>query len=896
MKLSDAGEKLYWVANTMVSRGGEDGIPIAETEVRSEVERAGKLFPGVSREELEYIVRKLIEVNGVRKDEEDEFIACNHDRNWYSKRKEQENLRFGEYRNLLVGKNWSRSVVAELDKSTDTIMNFLGNPQEKEFNVKGLIMGDVQSGKTTCYTALCNKAADAGYRVIIVTAGIIEKLRKQTQQSLNSELAQLVKNHVYDIPCLTSEQSDFQSFPGAPISVFKDDRPVLLVVKKNTTVLDKVLKWITPDDDTWKLPLDYPLLFIDDEADNASINTKEETDPTKTNGLIRKILKAFSKSSYVGITATPFANIFIDPDVVNGSHGDDLFPKDFVYRLTPPSNYFSSRSIFAKNSVYCVHIDYVDEQKRHIDDLEKWLPANHKKDEFPTRDLPGTLKDAIGYFMLACGIMDVLSEEDPIPHRTMMIHISRFIEIQNRIADYISEYVNMIRSKLSNYSGDPVRAEECSEIQHLKRLWERFELSLICNHMDWGEFLGTRLLDAIDTLAVVTVNSKQRAQNNAFDYENGGKRYIVVGGNALARGLVLKDLVVSYFRRDSIMSDALLQMGRWCGYRGKFQKLVKVWLPESADDSFGYALNISDDVAAMFHQIVAQKGTPSDFAFKLAKSPAAFLPTARNKMKSTVVVRIPVTLDGCAVDTPRIINDPLVCKKNDETIVNMLIANKKYIEPDSSGRNVIFYRNLPYHILLDCLESLEMGMMSFSLDISNVRTYISEKAKNWDLAIRTATSGDFFDAEGRLPFKIRVAKRKLRVSDNGQIVQISGTKLKVTSGGAMELILSAKDASKVKNGITSGTGDGETKSPRDADYLAVAEQQNKRPLLILQYTALNELAGDIEPNIKSFFAMSFGFPGTLGNGKTVEMILSKRAQEAMRNQREEDASEDDDEN
>ena len=167
--------------------------------------------------------------------------------------------------------------------------------------------------------------------------------------------------------------------------------------------------------------------ITNDEADNASINTRElseEADPTRTNELIRRILKSFTRSSYVGITATPFANVFIDPDTESKVVADDLFPRSFVYRLTTPSNYFGAGRLFAPGSPYL----------RLIDDIEIWLPSSHKKDDYPSDSLPLSLRTAIGYFLLVNGVMDVMGEAgDTVGHRSMMIHISRFIPIQNRL-------------------------------------------------------------------------------------------------------------------------------------------------------------------------------------------------------------------------------------------------------------------------------------------------------------------------------------------------------------------------------------------------------------------------------------------------------------------------------
>ena len=642
MQLSKAASQALYFLNIKYSELGEDAS-LTEEQIVSDVQQAAATpFIGkFSEEEQAHVVRKLIALVGVVKTEDECIVNTSEysqqDPNWFSKLKESHNEWFTAYRTKLYQKEWSPNVIRELDKSSDAIMNFLGDPQSQQFNVRGLVMGDIQSGKTANFIALCNKAADAGYRVIIVTAGIIEKLRRQTQSRLEREFISLLP--VKQVVKLTGTTYDFRKEQGEnPLHVFRNDVPVLCVVKKNVSVLQHLYKWLQKGvkkySESGEISLPWPLLFIDDEADNASINTKElteEANPTRTNELIRKILKSFTRSSYVGITATPFANVFIDPDTEDKVVADDLFPKSFVYRLTTPSNYFGARTLFEEGSPYL----------RIIDDIEFWLPASHKKENFPSEELPASLKTAIGYFLLVNGVMDVMGENgEKIDHRSMMIHISRFVAIQNRITTYVDDYVKRLIARISNYCGDPTKAEKISEVRELHSIWSDFQLSRQCDGMRWNRFLKEYLLPAIKTLEVVSVNSGKTIKS--LDYTESEKRVIVVGGNALSRGLTLEGLVVSYFRRNTMMSDTLLQMGRWCGYRGSWQSLVRVWMPQGAVDNFGYSSDISDELSEVFHQIVEQGGSPKDFAFKIRKCPGAMLPTARNKMRTATRVRFPV--------------------------------------------------------------------------------------------------------------------------------------------------------------------------------------------------------------------------------------------------------------
>ena len=231
-------------------------------------------------------------------------------------------------------------VLPVLDDDTDQILDHAGDPKSGgEWQKSGMVLGHVQSGKTTNYSALMCKAADAGYQVIIVLAGMSELLRQQTQRRIDEafigkHLHQDVGVGVYPSRGIappiagTSEISDFNkaavpNFRVAIESAAKAGVPIVFVVKKNKDVLSNLRGWLKSYAKQGKIS--HPLLLIDDEADNASVNTNmPELDATRINGEIRKILKLFDRRTYIGYTATPFANIFIDPDTegkMEGGHG-----------------------------------------------------------------------------------------------------------------------------------------------------------------------------------------------------------------------------------------------------------------------------------------------------------------------------------------------------------------------------------------------------------------------------------------------------------------------------------------------------------------------------------------------------------------------------------------------
>ena len=883
MQLSDKGKMMLDMLLVKYAHVSDGNASVPEDEMRGELSKLVSYFAKdeISTEEQGLILRKLIYSVGVFKPTDEAIVdesAYEHQSpDWFTRIKDDNSNWFNAYKARLCKKGWSPNVIRELDRSSDAIMNYLGNPKSKEFNVRGLIMGDIQSGKTANFIALCNKASDAGYRVIIVTAGIIEKLRRQTQGRLEKEFINLIAGK--QVVKLTGATYDFKKEQGEnPVHVFRNDVPVLCVVKKNVKVLQYLYRWlqkgVAASSDNGDVLLPWPLLFIDDEADNASINTRElsdEADPTKTNELIRRILKSFTRSSYVGITATPFANVFIDPDTESKVVADDLFPRNFVYRLTTPSNYFGSERLFAVGSPYL----------KLIDDIEFWLPASHKREDYPSGSMPLSLRTAIGYFLLVNGVMDVMGETgDTIGHRSMMIHISRFIPIQNRLVDIVDTYVKRLTTRISNYCCSPKKAECIEELRFLQGIWEDFDLSSHCNSMSWNEFLSRHLYDAVKMVETVGVNSGRSA--TTLDYENSEKRVIVIGGNALSRGLTLEGLVVSYFRRNTMMSDTLLQMGRWCGYRDSYQPLVRVWMPEGALDDFGYASDISEEISGMFHQIVEQKGTPKEFAFRIRKSPGSMLPTARNKMRSATRVNFPVVLAGHAIETPRMRNDATIIAGNNEAVVDFILENVPFLQSVSDWPNMRFFRGVKTTSVSRMLERFKAGMMSYGFMIPQIEDYISKMRTDWDVAVACADGGDGFDANGRLPFPVKKSARKLAVTSAGREIIVSGTKLKVTSGGVMGYILTLEERQKAVVKFRS-THENERREPSDSHYLQEAKLLGKRPLLVLQYVTMSSLCEESvgEPAAKEFFAFSFGFPGSKDDQQEEEFYFTRRAYEEL---------------
>ena len=318
--------------------------------------------------------------------------------------------RYKQY--LVRDKKWAPAAVKSIDRDSRNILDLTANPlQPGAFTRRGLVVASVQSGKTANYIGLICRAADAGYRIIIVMAGVHNVLRNQTQARLEDGFTGFnIENHTVEpvgvgkkgdqsrrpIAC-TSREADFstgraQALRG--IQTMQTNEPFLFVIKKNSKSLQQVYEWLKSNGDQ-----DEPLLLIDDEADNASINGKYKLDsrdnePTRINGQIRNLLNLFNKACYVGYTATPFANVLIDPSVDSDEYGKDLFPSNFIYTLEESSDYFGAKKVFG---------DYDETTHKHlrfIADSYGILPAKHKSNFEPFM-LPLSLKAAIRTFVLA---------------------------------------------------------------------------------------------------------------------------------------------------------------------------------------------------------------------------------------------------------------------------------------------------------------------------------------------------------------------------------------------------------------------------------------------------------------------------------------------------------------
>lgn len=723
---------------------------------------------------------------------------------WFLSKKAQLDMKYWErYRKyLLKDQGFSTQVVNTMDDILDTLTDLLGDPsRDVSYNRRGLIIGDVQSGKTSNYTGLICKAVDSGYKVIVLLTGTIEKLRQQTQQRIDegfvgSDSSAMMKQKEdglivgvgkYDSSIrpmvLTSTADDFktQNAKNLNFDLRNINGPVIFVVKKNSAVLKRLNKWLSTYNQNGTNPINHSLLVIDDEADNASVNTKadpEET-PTAINGNIRQLLAMFTKSSYVGFTATPFANIFIDPENENDMYAEDLFPKDYIYSLNAPSNYTGARNIFGENADADYMLVEINDDVEDPTSIAAILPLAHKQTLQITK-LPEDLKTAVATFMLANTIEDLRGFSKN--HRSMLINVSRFTMIQNQVAALVNEYLKDMQAACRNYAA--LSVEKATKDPYILKLKKTYEDIYKNVEFDW-ETVQKQLHVACAGIMVQVFN-RSAGQNFSYEEYKDGLRVIAVGGMSLSRGLTLEGLVTSYFYRNSKMYDTLMQMGRWFGYRKGYADICRVFMSSESIEWYRYISEATDELREEVKRYEDTGLTPRDFGLRVRSDITSLLVTARNKMRSAESRECVISLSGEVIETPDIYADPEKNLENEKRVRDFVVkleeAGYKHIGIDmQQNRSRFEYRDIPAQIIMEFLREIDVSPKNAQFNIPAVTSFIAgyrgNELKKWDIAFATGKS----DTPINLGYDIgfNYPTRIFSVENDGKILKMNGTKHRI---------------------------------------------------------------------------------------------------------------------
>ena len=801
-----------------------------------------------SIERIKYSVEKAFEFLGISKDfpYKDKLIlqlfesitvkssssaiieSKNDHIDWYDNNKDRPH--WETYRDYLKNdKQFPPDAVSALDKITDMMMSKIEDPNRKgSWDSRGLIVGSVQSGKTSNFIGFLNKAIDAGYKKIIILSGLNKNLRQQTQLRIDEGLLNydtaFSKNGVRDFkgplarrrmmlnlkPIHSATNSkingDFKFTAAEHFMNIHTDEPTVFVVKKNKSILESVIKYflnapsvhgVSVNSKPFKIKgaqgdygsfiKDKPILVIDDEVDNGSVDTGEqpldekgefdpEYDPKTINSRIRQILNIFEKKVYIGYTATPFANIFIHHDKKTKEEGLDLFPKDYIIDLPIPSNHKGLERIFDIEKVdgdivedreiednYFFNI--VKDNSLYHDDpdcTEGWMPPRHNrfhvpKYEYKNEDevpIPPSLREAIMSFILtsACRNYRGYVEDG----KSMLIHVSKFQDVQQTVYRQVSDYMDVLRSRMqaSHYLHDET-------ISKFEEIWQKnFYV-----HKDkteekmptWQDLLDHKysLKFIINEICrnIKVLNGKS---DDILDYDNFvnendfGLHTIIIGGDKLSRGITLEGLSISYFLRSAKMPmyDTLMQMGRWFGYRMGYEDLCRLYTTENVIKWFFHISVATEEMRNSFRIMAQQGATPLEFGLKVRTNPNLII-TSKTKMRSARKARTSFS---------REVEEIITFEKNNEVIKSNFEAANKFLldmdKPTISGeydnglqkwKNSYIWKNVDSKNVIKFLKSYKKFEDSRTLGCKEYVDYIKNlnsfgELTNWTICLHGSGS------------------------------------------------------------------------------------------------------------------------------------------------------------
>lgn len=746
------------------------------------------------------------------------------------------------YTSLLIDQGRAPIVIDSMNRSLDLILDHLGNPADPTaWTRRGLVIGDVQSGKTGTYIGLMDKAHDAGYRIFVILTGNTESLRRQTQERVDegmlgrdSASALLPKRQgvsddqrnrigvglrlesISGLASTTTILSDFNMASAKALNVVPGkDLSIVFVTKKNKRILDRVADWLQSQAGA-NGTFDLPLLFLDDEADYASVNTnKEDTDPTAINSAIRRILALSKRNSYVGFTATPFANIFI-----NDEDDQDLFPRDFIYALDAPSNYKGALDLFS-----VVDEDEFEEDDgiRIIEDAEDIFPLSHRNHHF-AHQLPPSLHQALRSFLLANAIRDLRGDErDP---RAMLVNVSRFNSVQALVADLLSNELARYRNAINSHSVTYAQGVPNVEMSELERT---YAAEYPGSEFEWKSVLS-RLMSAVADIEIRVVNAKRDKDLEERQARTGvASRSISIGGDLLSRGLTLDGLMISYFYRRTAASDTLMQMGRWFGYRDGYDDVCRIWLSAETVSSYASTADSLQELRLELDRMRAEDLTPQQYGLAVKNHPGALLITARNKMRAAVSGQKSISLRGRVIESASLSAVPADLLSNEAAAKEFFSTLTLKEGPPSAakrGKRRYMWSAVPKALVADFLSDF-IAAPSATLFTSDslerfVRNARADDLQAWDVVLMNG-KGDSISYGG-----VAVNRPARKVRRVGDVFWISSAKRRVAGPGDVAVALTEEELREIRNDYEAKHADPVKSMP---DHAIVPHL--KRPLLLV---------------------------------------------------------------
>ena len=576
-----------------------------------------------------------------------------------------------------------KPVIRELNKVTDKTLDLLSDPLDTfPWDRRGLIVGRVQVGKTSNYIGLICKAVDAGFKLVIVLAGLHNDLRSQTQVRIDEGFLGFdtsknmsfdhsnawvgvgalkgIRKNDYIVHALTTSLKDFSRSKASGLATRPGGKdPFILVIKKNKSIIENAIMQIVsicgednPESPGQKIIMNVPFLLIDDEADHASVNTAEiyndkreidpELNPSTINRLIRQLLHSFQQSAYVGYTATPQANILVHDSAYSDKAGEDIFPRSFIINLSVPENYIGSETVFGTNRIQYTENTGLPIIRRVIDSLEVF-PLRHKTDLI-VNSLPDSMVEAIRSFVIVIAARMARGQRNK--DNSMLIHVSRLNKVQDRVAQLVTDEINLIR-QLLEYGA---KAGGVELRDRMKALWEKDFMKTTPKVQEvltfdsfplpsWKD-IEKHLFDAASRIEIRQLNTTAKNVLDYKKYKGIGLCVIAIGGDKLSRGLTLEGLSVSYFVRFSGMYDTLLQMGRWFGYRPGYADLCRLYTDPELIEWYRHISDAMEGMREQFDLMYEEGLTPQDYGLRIESHSEGLIVTNPHKMRAGQPIRM----------------------------------------------------------------------------------------------------------------------------------------------------------------------------------------------------------------------------------------------------------------
>ena len=710
-----------------------------------------------------------------------------------------------------VAENRTPQDLLNLSRNADLILGKMEDPSRRgTWKSRSLVIGEVQSGKTENMLALCNRASAAGYRFIIILAGLSETLRIQTQERfdegfIGAPSTGAVMKHgsigvgkyrfkPLKIDCDTGAgpQNDWVASKRENNIHPQPNGTVVLVIKKHTSMIDGIVKNI---DKKWEKNKEgkvnhMPIMVIDDECDNASINMRGD-EPTPINKSIRKLLNKFTKYSYVGFTATAYANIFINHVTNNDEYGPDLFP-DYITLLSTPPSYCGFEKYFPQSDEYSeieeknpfidlISDNLAEDEKDQVDNFylkrkvngkllkkrnlvfqKSWLSPTHEPSwilncNSKNEELPDSLKSAIQHFILSCALKKIREISNPNIF-SMMVHVSYYTDVQHQVINHILKYLKNFELNNVNYQKYENELKDYFENSFSKLIKNQNNIDQL--PIKWVE-IKNKLRGTIANIDIIPMNNKiDRIFSNKDDAETArllkdiwedeylnvsrydeakkrGSDCICIGGNQLSRGLTLTGLTVSYFLRTpkTMLIDTMTQMGRWFGYRGRYDDICKLYTSSYIYNNYREMNEIKDNLTAQLREM---KGASArEIGLYLVTQGGNIKPTRPGAMRNAESVTFKTNFSGAHPQQLKI--DLKTNEKNRETVNQFLSeVDKSFKEVSSSfkqNQNCLVWEEVDTNIVVrEFLDKFKTPKAAHFLEKSSIshfhKEYIEEVSTN----------------------------------------------------------------------------------------------------------------------------------------------------------------------